>query len=147
MKKPILIPPPIVFILCALLMKCLPPLFILPVPRSFSLLLAVFGGLLGLLAAWQFRQYKTTISPVELAKSSFLVTNGIFALSRNPMYLSLLIVLLSWAFYLTSTSALLGVAILFAYLNYWQIPAEETALQSQFGADYLAYCQRVRRWI
>ena len=147
MNKACLIPPPIIFILCAFLMKWLPPIFVLPVPHTFSLIVATLGCFIGLFAAWQFLHHKTTPNPIELTKSSYLITNGVFSLSRNPMYLSLLIVLIAWAFYLTSVSAFLGVGFCFIYLNYWQIPAEERALCSLFGAQYVAYCQQARRRI
>jgi len=49
-----------------------------------------------------FRKQRTTIDPAKPEASSSLVTSGVYRLTRNPMYVGLLFVLLAWAVYLCS---------------------------------------------
>ena len=63
------------------------------------------------------------------------------------MYLGLLFVLIAWAFYLSN---LLGFACLPVFvlgMNHLQIMPEEAAMETQFGDEYRAYKESVRRWI
>ncbi|TQV78257.1 isoprenylcysteine carboxylmethyltransferase family protein [Exilibacterium tricleocarpae] len=94
-----------------------------------------------------FRQAKTTVNPLTPDSATALVSSGVYRISRNPMYLGFLCLLLAWATLLANLFALL-LALLFApYMNRFQILPEERALQSLFGADYNAYRQQVRRWL
>ena len=103
-------------------------------------------GLL-LLAVTGFRLKKTTVNPLDPGQASALVDDGIYRISRNPMYLGMALFVLGvglgqgWSV----TIALLPFAIW--YINQNQILPEEAALRSRFGADYEHYCQRVRRLI
>jgi protein-S-isoprenylcysteine O-methyltransferase Ste14 len=63
------------------------------------------------------------------------------------MYLGMLSVLLGWAAYLPSAWALLGPVAFALYIDRFQIVPEERALHSLFGAAFVDYTQRVRRWI
>ena len=56
-------------------------------------------------------------------------------------------VLMGWAAWLASGSALLVLPVFVGYITIMQIRAEEQALSAVFGDDYHAYCQRVRRWV
>jgi protein-S-isoprenylcysteine O-methyltransferase Ste14 len=67
--------------------------------------------------------------------------------SRNPMYLGVLTVLIAWAVLLSSAWALLGPLAFVLYINRFQIAPEEQVLSDKFGADYSAYQSRVRRWL
>lgn len=108
------------------------------------LALAAFLGLSGVRA---FRQAHTTVSPLAPERASSLVAVGIYRHTRNPMYLALTLGLLAWAVQLGSLWALLAVALLPAWLTRFQIIPEERALLARFGAEFEAYCQRVRRWL
>jgi protein-S-isoprenylcysteine O-methyltransferase Ste14 len=63
------------------------------------------------------------------------------------MYLGMLAVLLAWAAYLPSVLALLGPAAFSLYITRFQIVPEERVLHSLFGAEFVEYTQRVRRWL
>jgi protein-S-isoprenylcysteine O-methyltransferase Ste14 len=76
-----------------------------------------------------------------------LVTTGVYRFTRNPMYLGLLLTLLAWAAFLFNPVALLFVPIFVLYINRFQIKPEEQVLSSLFGAEYMAYKGRVRRWL
>jgi protein-S-isoprenylcysteine O-methyltransferase Ste14 len=108
------------------------------------LALAAFIGLSGVRA---FRQARTTVSPLSPERASSLVATGIYRHTRNPMYLALTLSLLAWAVQLGSLWGLLAVAVLPAWLTRFQIIPEERALAARFGAEFEAYCRRVRRWI
>jgi len=74
------------------------------------------------------------------------VTQGLFALSRNPIFLSLRITLLGLFFY--SPNALtLALASVGEVLMQLQVRLEEQHLLGQHGEVYVTYCQKVRRWI
>lgn len=99
---------------------------------------------MGVVCFWRVR---TTINPLDPGKASYLVTNGIFRMSRNPMYLSLLLLLVAYAIRLDSLTIWLGPLIFAAYVTRFQILPEERALAEKFGEAYLDYKHRTRRWI
>ncbi|MGL5588689.1 MAG: methyltransferase family protein, partial [Aeromonas veronii] len=66
--------------------------------------------------------------------------------SRNPMYLGLLCWLAAWGCYLGGSWVWVGPIVLVAWLTRFQIMPEERLLHARFGDEYVAYCQRVRRW-
>ena len=146
-QRKIPIPPPLIFVFCALLMKMLPPIWQFP---SSLWLVIVFGGMgcaIGAASVLQFLLAKTTVNPFQLEAASQLVTSGIYRLSRNPMYLSLVFILLAWMLYLGSLSALFGVGLFIWYVTKFQIKPEEEGLKHLFGDAFTAYCQRTRRWL
>lgn len=101
-------------------------------------------------AAWgvvAFRLAGTTVNPMKPESSSSLVVTGIYAFTRNPMYLGLLLVLLAWAIHLAHPAAFLVLPLFVLYMNRFQIQPEERALAARFGANFTAYASRVRRWI
>ncbi len=87
------------------------------------------------------------MNPTKPSATSSLVTGGVFRLTRNPMYLSLLLYLLAWAAYLSNWLAALLVPLFVVYITELQIKPEERALSALFGAEYASYKARVRRWL
>ncbi|MDX1811540.1 MAG: isoprenylcysteine carboxylmethyltransferase family protein, partial [Gammaproteobacteria bacterium] len=73
--------------------------------------------------------------------------HGIYRISRNPMYVGLLFLLLAMATYLGNAYILLLVAFFIIYMNAFQIGPGERALEAIFDEDYRQYKARVRRWI
>jgi protein-S-isoprenylcysteine O-methyltransferase Ste14 len=108
---------------------------------------ALAGGGISLAGVISFRRAKTTVSPLKPENASSLVTAGIYRLTRNPMYLGLLFVLLAWAVFLSSAWALVGPVAFVLYINRFQISPEERILATMFGAPYSAYRARVRKWL
>ena len=80
-------------------------------------------------------------------RSSALVTTGIYAWSRNPMYVSLLCLLMGYSLQLGHVAAALGPILFVSYVTRFHIVPEESALEARFGDAYRAYKARVRRWI
>jgi protein-S-isoprenylcysteine O-methyltransferase Ste14 len=146
------IPPPLLMLLAAALMWSMhrwwPLASLLSSPwNRIALLPTVAGILIAAAAITQFRRSQTTLNPIEPSRASHLVTAGIFGLTRNPMYLGLLLLLIGWALWLGSASPWF-VPPLFAILIYAaQIAPEERALEALFGEAYGAYRQKVGRWI
>ncbi|NNF19242.1 MAG: isoprenylcysteine carboxylmethyltransferase family protein [Flavobacteriaceae bacterium] len=98
------------------------------------------------IALLQFARAGTSIDPRNPDKSKVLVTSGIYNYTRNPMYLSLLLLLLAWGLYLGNAFNTLLAALFVAYMNRFQIVPEEEFLEKEFGQLFRSYCMAVRRW-
>ena len=146
------VPPPAVAAVAALLMwlaaEAVPVLdFPLPGREWISFVIAAAGLLILAAALVQFRRAKTTIDPIHPDAASTLVVGGIYRLTRNPMYLGLLTVLLGWAIWLANAAAFAVLPLFVAYLNRFQIGPEERALEACFGEAFGNYRRAVRRWL
>lgn len=98
-QKPI-VPPPVIFIGCALIMICLPNPYPVTINIVITYLIALASSFVGFFSVWQFYKNKANIHPIHLEKSKVFVVSGIYRFSRNPMYLSLAGLLVAWAVYL-----------------------------------------------
>lgn len=136
----------ILIVLCAAYRFLIDPEPVVPPPYNLAGFVVVLAGT-GLLisAARRFKAVDTNIHTFRDPNS--LVTTGPFAFSRNPMYLGFLIVLAGIAVVGNTWLGLLIVPVFFCAANYWYIPYEEARAAEQFGAQYVAYRERVRRWI
>lgn len=114
--------------------------------RILIITLFVLGFLVAVLAFYQFARHHTTTNPKQLQKVSALVTRGIYKVSRNPMYLGLLLFLLAWGLYLGNAFNAITAAAFVSYMNAFQIRPEEELLKEKFGPAYSQYCKAVRRW-
>lgn len=147
------IPPPLWMLLTGLIMYGLArllPVLSWPWPgRGWIAGLLVGAGVLcGVLGVLSFRRYRTTVHPQYPHLSTFLVTRGIYRLSRNPMYLGMLCLLLGWAVWLSNAAALLiGPPCFVLAITRWQIIPEERALKDLFGSTFVLYAEQVRRWL
>jgi protein-S-isoprenylcysteine O-methyltransferase Ste14 len=145
------IPPPLVGALFAALMwraSAWPPA--LPIPDALRLALvgflvaaAVTFDLLGFI---EFRRSRTTINPLRPQRTTALVTRGIYRVSRNPMYVGIVLLLTAWAIYLSGLWPFLGPALFAGYVTRYQIVPEERLLRERFP-EFEAYAARVRRWL
>lgn len=108
---------------------------------------ASVGLVVAALGAIEFRRAKTTVNPLKPDTASTFVASGVFRLTRNPMYLGMLLVVLGWALFLRNVASFLGVAAFVAYMNRFQIAPEERVLLARFGDRFTAYRSRVRRWL
>ena len=112
-----------------------------------ALLLSGASAVFGLGGVQAFRQARTTVNPLNPHASSTLVATGVFRWSRNPMYLALLLLLLAWGALLDNGWSLLLALTFVLYMNRFQIVPEERALERVFGAEFVSYRRRVRRWL
>ena len=146
------IPPPFVALVTILLMWLLSHALPVTEVAGSGRILTAFGiALLGITfigsGATQFKRIQTTINPRRPEEASILVTSGIYRLSRNPMYVGLMLVLLGWAACLASPLSLAGPVAFFAYITRFQIKPEERILLAKFGHEYQKYLSSARRWI
>ena len=146
------VPPPLVGGTVALLMwlgATLVPRagFPLPGKGALAIALTVIGLCLGLVAYFQFRAAETTVHPMKPQESSALVVRGIYRVTRNPMYLGMLLILVAWAVWLANAVAFVLLPLFVVYLNRFQIGPEERALEARFGAAFADYARAVRRWL
>ncbi|WP_233141570.1 methyltransferase family protein [Aggregatibacter actinomycetemcomitans] len=146
-KPKIPIPPPLIFVFCALLMKLLPPVWQFPTSWGLVIIFSALGCFIGAGSALQFLLAKTTVNPLQLETASQLVTTGIYKFTRNPMYLGLVFILLSWMCYLGSLSAFFGIVLFIWYITEFQIKREEESLRNIFGEQFTQYFRRTRRWL
>ena len=146
------VPPPVVALVLGLAMWAvsrLTPTFEVEGPLRFAAAVcaALIGATFSAAGVTAFRRAKTTLNPMRPATASSLVTRGIYRITRNPMYVGLLFVLVGWAAFLCAPWALAGPALFVAYITRFQIAPEERALMSAFGEVYASYKARVRRWL
>ncbi len=111
-----------------------------------SALLVAAGGF-GYPSVIAFRRAGTTIDPIRITRASTLVTSGVYRITRNPMYLTLALLLCAWAAWLGVALAACGPVAFVAFITRFQILPEERQLGARFGADYDGYRKRVRRWL
>ena len=143
------VPPPIVTLICVLLIYLSKPFFpelIFNYSSQISLFFLISGLIIILISFQIFKKEKTTINPIKIEKASSLVTNGIFKYSRNPMYLGMLLILISISIKFNFYGGLLLVGFFVYFITYFQILPEEKAMLKLFGKDFINYKNRTRRW-
>ncbi len=87
----------------------------------------------------------TSIKPT--VPTTALVTTGPFRFSRNPLYVSVTLFYLGIAIAARSLWALALLLVVLVVMQRGVIDREERYLERRFGADYVRYKERVRRWI
>ncbi|MCB2011261.1 MAG: isoprenylcysteine carboxylmethyltransferase family protein [Geminicoccaceae bacterium] len=143
--------PPVYMLLSGLVMYGLDrwvPVWTLPSQdtlRMAGVWVAVAGLVPAILAAVRMFRARTTVHPHH--QPSALVTDGIFALSRNPIYVTDVLLLAGWALWLGSLSAWLGLPLFVTVVTRRAIRPEEARLAATFGRAYDDYRARVRRWL
>ncbi len=146
------VPPLLLAALTALAMAglafALPELRVaLPARRWVAGLLLALGASTAFAGVLAFRRHRTTVNPLAPGTSSALVATGLYRLSRNPMYLGMLLVLAGWGAWLANGAAACLLPAFVAYMNRFQIAPEERALRAKFGDAFAAYAASTRRWL
>lgn len=114
--------------------------------RTLGVALIVLGLALAVWGRMVFAREGAEILPTSPTNSK-LVQRGPFRLSRNPMYLGLLALLIGIALVVGTGPMLLVPPIFFAAMHWGFIPFEEAKMARQFGQEYGDYKRRVRRWL
>lgn len=145
------VPPPLwalLFLAATYLLSMLPGLNGWPVwaTRPYGLIMILASLALLAWAMLQFRFADTQLLPNSPTNNA-LVTNGIFGLTRNPMYLAMTVFALGGALWMGRPLMLLAPVLMFAVANWVFIPFEEAKMRRQFGDAFDAYTRRVRRWL
>ena len=120
-------------------------------PRSVTWAVCVLLVSAGLIFTYcgvgSFRRRETTVNPNNPERASVLVTAGVYSISRNPMYVGFLLLLLAWGVLLPNPASIIIIGLFFIYIDRVQIVREEAALSLLFGESYSSYKIRVRRWL
>lgn len=144
------IPPPIVtatFGLIIYFSKSFSPVYSFENSNMISVIFLLFGLGIFSIAVQSFKKHKTTINPLSPDKASSLVNSGIFSYSRNPMYLGMLLILLSVSFKFNISGGLFISFLFKIYITRFQIIPEEKAMAKLFGEEFITYKNQTRRWI
>jgi len=107
--------------------------------------LLVLAGAIAVSAFLVLHRHKTPSNPYKA--TTRIVQTGAFRFTRNPMYLSLALLLFAAAFVFNAFSFILMAMIFMVILNHGVIQPEETYLERKFGEEYRAYTAKVRRWL
>ena len=121
------------------------PLLISPPFNALGFVLIAGGVSMNLWSAWWFKNNQTTIDPH--GNAIYLAQEGLYRVSRNPMYLGMFITLLGVSIYLGSLVSFLAPPLFVWIVTLRFISREEQALLDCFGDEYVQYKARVRRWI
>ena len=148
----VFIPPPLFYVALFFLSFLMQRYF--PIRREFfqtlfasisGVLLIITGFIFSVPALRQFIKTKNTVITVKPATS--LQTSGIYSVTRNPMYLGLILVYTGLAFVIGNWWTIILLPILFILVTYLIILPEERYLSGAFGNIYPDYKKRTRRWI
>lgn len=142
--------PPFLMLLCLVMMLVLHwllPVRALILPPANLAGLAFIAAGLGFAIAGRLTFARAGTEIYTFREPGRLVTGGVFRISRNPMYLGMLLLLLGAAILLGSLTPFLIAALFGIVADRWYIRYEEAAMTAKFGADYRAYQRRTRRWL
>lgn len=140
--------PLILFAISLLFMKYMPFYF----PFYPNIFLAIFclssSCIFAFYSLRAFKQNKcASLNPFHPEKTQALLTTGIYRISRNPMYFSLLLALLAYFFCLGNLFTLCVIVTFVYLLTEYQIKREEKVLLTLFPKQYKKYQEEVHRWI
>jgi len=119
---------------------------IIPYPWQLSGAVPLCIGIIfNLMADQALKKFNTTVKPFE--ESDSLVTTGIYGVSRHPMYIGMILMLLGIAIYLGSLTPFFVIPMFAFLINEKFISVEEQMLEKRFAESWSEYKTKVRRWI
>ncbi len=142
--------PPVVFLVCLLaagsIAFLVPGPTLVPMPwNGVGLTLIVAGIFLLVAGSQRFTRSRTNIN--TFLDPNHLVTDGVFRLSRNPMYLGFALTLLGVCVGIGAATPFLAWLVFVLVCQVWYIPFEEARCEAVFGDEYRKYRSRTRRWL
>jgi len=105
----------------------------------------VLGIAMNLIADRAFKKVGTTVKPYE--ESTTLITEGVFRMSRHPMYVGFVLILFGIAIFVGSLTPYAVILIFAILMGVVFIRVEERMLEETFGETWMEYKKKVRRWI
>ena len=144
------IPPPILVLILVIsnyFSQNLIGIIYLPYKHTISILTFLVGTLILINPLIKFIKSKTTVNPVKFENVKKLVTSGIYKYSRNPMYLGMILIIISTSIFYLNYYSMVTPFIFYFWINRFQIKREEIFLKEKFGNEYLLYISKSRRWI
>lgn len=110
------------------------------------------GGVLAILglgivfnARASMAKAETNIEPWK--PTTTILSDGIYGISRNPVYMAMIFIYLGSVFIFNSLWILPPLILVLIVMHYGVILREEKYIEQKFGAEYLNYKEKVRRWI
>ena len=123
-------------------------LFDIPAPSRVWIGGGIIAVAVIVLGAWPIAMFlRSGQHPEPWRPTPSLHFDGPYRLTRNPMYLMMVLVCLGTAIALANLWIFLLIPVVAWILHRFAILPEEAYLESRFGEDYLAYKSRVRRWL
>ena len=119
----------------------------LPNQDLISIIILLIGILILINPIFKFIKSKTTIDPIKFKKVNKLIISGIYKYSRNPMYLGLLMIVISTSIFFLNIFSITTPLLFYCWINRFQIKREESFLTEKFGEEYISYKIKTRRWI
>ncbi len=148
----VFIPPPFIYVavyFVAVFMQQIVPLdrtfFYSPIAANLAIVFILCSVGFFLPAFIQFVRSKNSLVPIKPTRS--LETRGIYSISRNPMYMGLLLLYVGIAIVKGSWWSFILMPLLILIVQAFIIKKEEAYLERAFGEEYNNYRKRVRRWI
>lgn len=112
--------------------------------RILGVLILFISFVINILA---YREFKRFVTPYEpFTRPKVLITDGIFSVSRNPVYLALVLSQVGLGFILNSVWLLCMSIILLICLHYLVVLDEEGLLEKTFKEKYTSYKEHTKRW-
>ena len=115
---------------------------LIPALKTPMLILGIILILLGAFI-WGYAFFRTRID--EGIKNNRLVTDGIYAWCRNPLYTGWMFICIGISFFVGNLWLLVLPFIFWALMTVMMKLTEEKWLRNLYGAEYEAYCRRVNR--
>jgi protein-S-isoprenylcysteine O-methyltransferase Ste14 len=142
---------PLVTILAGLGLEHLWPLFPqvdLPTPWRYWIGTLFAAGAFIILGVWPVVMFRRSgQSPIPTRPTPLIIERGPYRFTRNPMYLQMVLVCIGVAVIASSAWIIVLTPVCAWALDRIAIVPEEAYLERKFGASYLAYKRRVRRWL
>ena len=110
-----------------------------------GIILIFFGITLTIWANSQLILKQTSTRPYKIP--SYFINSGPFKLSRNPIYLGMVLILLGIDVFLGTLVTFIFPMVFVIIMSKLFISLEEKNLENKFGNKYLFYKKHVRRWI
>ena len=113
--------------------------------RIIGIVLAVvgLGSIVGI--SLSFRRARTSIEPWR--PTTTIISSGLYAYTRNPIYVLLCLMQIGTGLFLNSLWVLCSFVLSLVGVYYIAIRKEEIYLEKKFGDEYLRYKSKVRRWL
>lgn len=142
------VPPPLILVVSIVIgaaMDHIYPVGLQVHLRPLGYLFLIAGVLVAFFCITMFRKAKTDVRPWQ--PTTAIVERGVYRWSRNPIYLSFVLINAGVGLALDTVWNFVTMVPLFIFLNNYVIRKEEKYLEQKFGQSYLIYKARVRRWI
>lgn len=146
----VIAPPPLIFLSGLLVGGFIswfyPRSFLPPsVSRFAGVFLILAGSAFIVSAILKMRRTATNVEPWK--PTTAIIDDGVYAVSRNPIYLGMALIYLGVSFLFDSFWCLPPLVLVLLAIHFGVILREEKYLTRKFGSEYLNYKTRVRRWI